>query len=71
MSIITSLGKKKYPEDVLAELLTKRGDLTDEAFAKQILMRFSRAYSHAIIDGTDYILVPQIQHPPTTMKAVA
>jgi hypothetical protein len=66
MSIITSLGKKKYPEDVLAELLTKRGDLTDAAFSKQILMRLSRAYSHAIIDGTDYILVPQIQHAPTT-----
>jgi hypothetical protein len=49
MSILTSLGKKKYPEDVFAELLTKRGDLTDEAFAKQILMRLSRAYSHAII----------------------
>jgi hypothetical protein len=46
-------------------------DLTDEAFAKQILMRLSRAYSHAIIDGTDYILVPQIQTPPTTLKAVA
>jgi hypothetical protein len=29
-------------------------------------MRLSRAYSHAIIDGTDYILVPQIQHAPTT-----
>jgi hypothetical protein len=71
MSIITSLGKKKYPEDVFAELLTKRGDLTDEAFAKQILMRLSRAYSHAIIDGTDYILVPQIQTPPTSLKAVA
>jgi hypothetical protein len=68
MSILTSLGKKKYPEDVFAELLTKRGDLTDEAFAKQILMRLSRAYSHAIIDGTDYILVPQIQTPPTTIQ---
>ena len=66
MSIITSLGKKKYPEDVFAELLTKRGELSDAAFSKQILMRLSRAYSHAIIDGTDYILVPQIQHAPTT-----
>ena len=63
MSIITSLGKKKYPEDVFAELLQKRGDLSDAAFSKQILMRLSRAYSH---DGTDYILVPQIQHAPTT-----
>jgi hypothetical protein len=34
-------------------------------------MRLSRAYSHAVIDGTDYILVPQIQTPPTTLKAVA
>jgi hypothetical protein len=71
MSILTSLGKKKYPEDVFNELITKRGDLSDEAFSKQILMRLSRAYSHAIIDGTDYILVPQIQTPPTTLKAVA
>ena len=71
MSILTSLGKKKYPEDIIAELLEKRGDLDDAAFSKQILMRLSRAYSHAIIDGTDYILVPQIQTPHTTMKAVA
>ena len=65
LTILSTLGKKKYLEDVLVSILAKRDGLTDEQLAKQTVSRLNRLYSHAVIDGTDFILVPADQKPIT------
>ena len=68
LTILSTLGKKKYLEDVLLSILAKRDGLTDEQLAKQTVSRLNRLYSHAVIDGTDFILVPA-DHKPTPTPA--
>lgn len=64
LTILSTLGKKKYLEDVLVEILEKADGLDNQQVAKQTISRLRRVYSHAIIDGTDFILVPS-DHKPT------
>jgi hypothetical protein len=71
LTILSTLGKKKYLEDVLLSILAKRDGLTDEQIAKQTVSRLNRLYSHAVIDGTDFILVPADQKPHTTTNEEA
>jgi hypothetical protein len=73
LTILSTLGKKKYLEDVLVEILDKSDGLDNEQIAKQTISRLRRVYSHAVIDGTDFILVPADQkpHPTTNEKALA
>lgn len=68
LTILSTLGKKKYLEDVLIEILEKADGLDNQQVAKQTISRLRRVYSHAIIDGTDFILVPS-DHKPTTNPA--
>jgi hypothetical protein len=64
----TTLGNKKYLEDIITDILAANIMYTDEAQARAIIARMNRSYSHVIIDGTDYILVPAAQknHAPVT-----
>jgi hypothetical protein len=65
LTILSTLGKKKYLEDVLVEILDKSDGLDHQQIAKQTISRLRRVYSHAVIDGTDFILVPADQKPTT------
>jgi hypothetical protein len=60
----TTLGNKKYLEDIIVDILATNTMYTDETQARTILARMNRSYSHVIIDGTDYILVPAAQKNP-------
>ena len=68
LTILSTLGKKKYLEDVLVEILDKSDGLDNQQIAKQTISRLRRVYSHAVIDGTDFILVPS-DHKPTPTPA--
>jgi hypothetical protein len=66
----TTLGNKKYLEDIIVEILATNTMYTDETQARTILARMNRSYSHVIIDGTDYILVPAAQKNPAPVTPI-
>jgi hypothetical protein len=66
----TTLGNKKYLEDIIVDILASNTMYTDEAQARTILARMNRSYSHVIIDGTDYILVPAAQKNPAPVTPI-
>jgi hypothetical protein len=64
VSKVTPLRKKDHHHDVfIRELLLEHATRTTEEKARAILARMHRTYSHIIIDGTEYILVPSAQSP--------
>jgi hypothetical protein len=66
----TTLGNKKYLEDIIVDILATNTMYTDETQARTILARMNRSYSHVIIDGTDYILVPSAQKNPAPVTPI-
>jgi len=66
----TTLGNKKYLEDIIVDILATNTMYTDEAQARTIISRMNRSYSHVIIDGTDYILVPAAQKNPAPVTPI-
>jgi hypothetical protein len=70
LTIKTTLGNKKYLEDIITEILSTNVMYTDEAQARTIIARMNRSYSHVIIDGTDYMLVPAAQKNPAPVTPI-
>ena len=66
----TTLGNKKYLEDIITDILATNTMYTDEAQARTIISRMNRSYSHVIIDGTDYMLVPAAQKNPAPVTPI-
>jgi len=66
----TTLGNKKYLEDIIVDILATNTMYTDETQARTILARMNRSYSHVIIDGTEYILVPAAQKNPAPVTPI-
>jgi len=66
----TTLGNKKYLEDIIVDILATNTMYTDEAQARTIIARMNRSYSHVIIDGTDYMLVPAAQKNPAPVTPI-
>jgi len=66
----TTLGNKKYLEDIITDILATNTMYTDEAQARTIIARMNRSYSHVIIDGTDYMLVPAAQKNPAPVTPI-
>ena len=66
----TTLGNKKYLEDIIVDILATNTMYSDETQARTILARMNRSYSHVIIDGTDYILVPAAQKNPAPVTPI-
>ena len=66
----TTLGNKKYLEDIITDILASNTMYTDEAQARTIISRMNRSYSHVIIDGTDYMLVPAAQKNPAPVTPI-
>jgi hypothetical protein len=66
----TTLGNKKYLEDIITDILASNTMYTDEAQARTIISRMNRSYSHVIIDGTDYMLVPAAQKNPAPITPI-
>ena len=66
----TTLGNKKYLEDIIVDILVTNTMYTDEAQARTIISRMNRSYSHVIIDGTDYMLVPAAQKNPAPVTSI-
>ena len=66
----TTLGNKKYLEDIIVDILASNTMYTDEAQARTIISRMNRSYSHVIIDGTDYMLVPAAQKNPAPVTPI-
>ena len=66
----TTLGNKKYLEDIIIDILATNTMYTDEAQARTIIARMNRSYSHVIIDGTDYMLVPAAQKNPAPVTPI-
>ena len=70
LTIKTTLGNKKYLEDIIVDILAMNTMYTDEAQARTIIARMNRSYSHVIIDGTDYMLVPAAQKNPAPVTPI-
>ena len=70
LTIKTTLGNKKYLEDIIVDILVTNTMYTDEAQARTIISRMNRSYSHVIIDGTDYMLVPAAQKNPAPVTPI-
>ena len=66
----TTLGNKKYLEDIITDILASNTMYTDEAQARTIIARMNRSYCHVIIDGTDYMLVPAAQKNPAPVTPI-
>lgn len=64
MGIITT--RRSQPADTIIQtVLDDTNGYGSERQARAIIMRLNRTYSHAIIDGTDFILVPATPTPPS------
>lgn len=63
MHLVTPKNRARYLDLLIAELLELHSAKTIEEQSRAILARMNRSYSHAIIDGTDYIIVPTTQSP--------
>ena len=70
LTIKTTLGNKKYLEDIIVDILATNTMYTDEAQARAIISRMNRSYSHVIIDGTDYMLIPAAQKNPAPVTPI-
>lgn len=55
--------RREYFDSFAADLITQHADKTPSEQGRAILARMQRTYSHIIIDGTEYVLVPSAQSP--------
>lgn len=58
-----------HADTLIASILDQLDTDTNTRKSRAILARMNRTYSHAIIDGAEFILVPAQQSPTSIIEA--
>ena len=58
-----------HPDELIASILDQLGAESNDRRGRAIIARLNRTYSHIIIDGVEFILLPSSQSPHNITEA--